>query len=165
MATIRHIRRANLRRVLDRLTTPRQFIFSVVCQRRRPLYLRYEPKDQYTNGALAHVGDRSLLHFRTFVKGSKRKIELQPAGMLRTVVVKRKTNLEPMKHWRSKGGELPFDPASRGLYLVAGVYSDQPKDYGTGTRPGRHGQWRPWVLLDLLTTVEVRHNGVRYVCR
>lgn len=163
MALVKHIRRSGLRRFLDRLTVNPEHIFSVVCERRTPLYLRYEPANNLATGKLAYAGDCSNLRTHRLRRTTTTKIILQEAGTLRTMIAKRKTDAKPMKHWRSKGGRLPFDPATKGLYLVTGMYNDSVKDMGTGARIGRHGAWRPWCLIDLNTTRHIKYDGVDYV--
>jgi len=162
MPQVVNIPRANLKDLLDRITVHPEYIFSVTCNRRRHLYLRYPPINDFQNGPFAHQGDRSNLFNRRFIQGSNHKIVLEPAGATRTMIVKRKTNDNPMKHWQSQGGQLAFDPTELDLYLVAGIYNDEPKNYGAGKRIGRHGSWRPWCLIDLRTTRLVKYSGVDY---
>ena len=157
------IERAFLKTLLDRITTHPTFVFSVECQRRTDLFLTYPPThDMEQHGSHCFAGDHSILADRRFIQGRGGRMVLQAAGTLRTMTVKRKTSLEPTKHWRSKGGELRFDPTSRGLYLVYGMYRDQVQDFGTGARYSRHGQHRSWCFIDLLTTTRLRYNGVEY---
>ena len=155
--------RHQVRTFLDAITARPTYIFSVVCNRRTDLYLRYPPIDQYRNGPLAYKGDHSRLADRMYVKGSKEKIILEPAGLARKMIVIGKRDARPTKHWRSKGGELAFNPIERGLYLVAGFYSDAKHNYGTGRRIGRHGQWRPFCMVDMETTHRIVYEGVEYV--
>lgn len=157
------VRRQELRPLLDRITVNPEHIFSVECRRRRPLYLRYEPIGQYNQGRMAYCGDHSVLATRRFVRVGRRPIVLEPANMLRKMIVKRKVNDLPMKHWMPVGGTLPYNPEDYGLYLVAGMYNDSPKNFGTGKRIGRHGDWRPFCFIDLLTTTRVLYDGTEFL--
>ncbi len=157
------IRRAQLRPLLDRITNNPTYIFRVECKRRTDLFLTYPPRhDLESDGGAVHVGDHSIVANRQFIKGSRRRIVLQPKGTVRTMTVKRKTNADPTKHWQSKGKELRFDPAAKGLYLVYAMYRDQMQDFGTGRRFSRHGQYRSWCFIDLRTTSRLRYSGVEY---
>jgi len=157
------IRRTALRPLLDRITTHPTFVFSVTCKRRTDLFLSYPPRrDLQKHGGDCHVGDRSDLRTRRFIQGSRQRIILQPKGTLRTMIVKRKTDIEPTKHWRSSGGTLSFDPIRKGLYLVYAMYRDRVQDFGAGRRYSRHGQHRAWCFIDLFTTTRLRYNGVDY---
>ena len=151
--------------LIDRITANDNFIFSVTCQRRTDLTLKYPPLRDMDRGKDAYVGDHSLLDSREYVKGSRQKIILQPKGTIRTMIVKGKHNGQSMKHWESKGGRLPYNPKNKGLKLVAGMYNDASKDMGTGTRVGRHGDWRPWAMICLRTVSCIVHNNVTYIVR
>lgn len=159
----RTISRDNLKTFLDAITANPTFIFSVDCNRRNDLFLRYPPIDILTNGKMAYVGDASDIATRQYVKGSKEKIVLQPAGQLRTMIVKGKNDNRPMKHWQSKGGQLGYNPADHNLYLVAGMYSDQKQNFGTGKRIGRHGQWRSFCMICLDGVHAIRYEGIEYL--
>ena len=71
------------------------------------------------------------------------------------------TDLDPERHTVEKA-RLHFDPESRGLYQVAGMYNDDAKDMGCGRMDGRHGQWRPWCMIDLETVTQLRYGGRVY---
>lgn len=157
--------RAELGGLLDRITVNPEYIFSVVCRRRGDLFQKYPPVNDLARGKDCHVGDHSDMATRQFVQGSRRvadKIVLQPAGTLRKMIVKRKVTDAPTKHWQPKGGRLAFDPAERGLRLVAGMYNDATKDVGLGKMIGRHGDWRPWAFICLRTTTELTYAGTDY---
>lgn len=157
--------RADLGGLLDRITVNPTYIFSVVCRRRTNLLLKYTPVNDLARGKDCHVGDHSDLATRQFVCGGRKRIVLQRAGTLRKMIVKRKTNDTPTKHWEPKGGRLAFDSAKRGLRLVAGMYNDAEKDVGLGKMIGRHGDWRPWAFICLRTTTELTYNGTNYRVR
>lgn len=161
--------------VIDEICKSPTFIFSVTCERRTDLYLRYDPRDRFTNGPLTFAGDASRLADHEQVRfcecgtelpstsrkckecGAKReKIILEAAGTLRRMIVKGKHDDQPMKHWKSKGGELAFNPAEKGLKLVAGMYQDRPSNQGCGKRIGRHGQWRSWAFICLHTVQTIK---------
>lgn len=158
-----HVDRANLPDFLRRITGNPEYIFSVVCRRRGDLHMKYPPVNDLARGLDCHVGDYSDLATRRFVCGGRRRIVLQARGTERQMTVKRKVTDGAMKHWVSKGRRLPFDPARKGLMLVAGMYNDAPKNFGTGKLIGRHGEWRPWAMIDLRTTSLVRYDGVDFV--
>ncbi len=162
---IRNVNRADLPGFLRYITTNPEYIFSVECRRRGDLLMKYPPVDDLASGLDCHVGDHSDLATCRFVCGSHRRIVLQRKGTLRQMTVKRKVTNAPMKHWVSKGGRLPYDLARKGLMLVAGMYNDASHDFGTGTRLGRHGEWRPWAMICLQTTSLVRYDGVDYRIR
>lgn len=165
MSNVVNIRPSDVEPLIDRITSNDDFVFSVTCQRRRDLALKYPPVNNLSYGKDAHVGDSSDVATRQHVKGSRRRIILQRKGDIRTMVVKGKHNGKPMKHWVSKGGKLPYNPKDKGLKLVAGMYSDAAKDMGTGKRIGRHGDWRPWANICLRTVSVIVHDGVKYVVR
>ena len=156
------IQRGQLRTILDRLPGG---IFTVCCARRGCLNLRYLSADPFSQGSLAHVGDRSSLRTRRFIQGKGPTISLQLPGTLRTMQVQRKSNHKNTKHWQSKGGEMPFDPAEHGLYLVYGMYADKEQDFGCGRRPARNGDFARWCLICLNSTQWVRSGGVEYRVR
>lgn len=184
--------------VIDNITKHPTFIFSVVCERRTDLELRYPPLDRFTNGPLAYIGDASRLDDRERVRfcdcggnelqhatpwhtpdwwveltatsrkckrcGAKReKIVLEDAGTARRMIVKGKNNDKETKHWKSKGGTLSFDPAAKGLKLVAGMYQDRACNHGTGKREGRHGQWRSWAFICLRSVSIIKWMGQVFI--
>lgn len=176
------VNRRNLATLLRTICQNPTYAFSVVCQRREDLPLRYEPIDRVTQGALVYVGDATSLRGGENVRvcpncwiesrassrkcracGDKReKIILESAGTLRKMIVKGKNNNNSTKHWDSKGGTLPFNPADHDLFLVSGMYNDAASDYGTGRRIGRHGSWRPWAMICLRTTEQIKYSGEVY---
>lgn len=176
------INRRNLPTLLRTICQKPAYAFSVVCERREDLPLRYPPVDRFTNGPLVYAGDATSLRDGESVRvcpncgvesrqtarkcracGEKRaKIILEAAGTLRRMIVKGKNDNNPTKHWESKGGQLPFNPAEHDLYLVAGMYADQNQDFGTGKRMGRHGQWRSWCFICLRTTELIKYSGETY---
>lgn len=165
------IRRADLRPILDEITKDPERIFSVLCRRRTAVYLRYDPPDMTTEGKLAYRGDHSLIATRQFIGGKRgsEKIELQPAGSVRTMLCKRKFPGDDgrhteMKHWIPKGGECRVKAEDHNLFgPVAGMYNDQEKTQPNGeVRQGRFGQWRPWSFIALEGVVEVHNKGEIY---
>lgn len=159
---VEYVNRADLGAFLRRITVNPKYIFSVVCRRRGDLLMKYPPVNDLARGKDCHVGDHSDLTTRQFVCGGRKRIVLQRKGTERSMVVKNKTDNQPMKHWQPRGGALKYRPADRGLFLVAGMYNDDAADYGTGKRIGRHGEWRPWAHICLRTTSLVRYDHVDY---
>ena len=157
------IPRKNVSRLIDDITSSTDFIFSVTCQRRGNLYLKYEPTGQYDQGKDVREGDCSDAITREFIKGKGPRILLQPKGSERTMVVKSKKGNKPLKHWNPVGGKLPYTPKDKDLKLVVGMYCDAPKDFGTGRRIGRHGNWRPWCNICLRTVSRIIHNKTEYI--
>jgi len=159
-----------VRNLFDSLTDGGRIVSAVV-RRRTPLYLRYAPDSDTASGKLAYVGDCSDVASRTYTKGSKSKIVLQPAGAERVVQFRRKLpdangQHTPMKHWTPANGKLAFDPREKALYgPVVGMYNDSVKRQPDGSvRLGRWGDWRPWCFIGLRDgeVVEVHGGGESY---
>lgn len=176
------IRRQQLKGLLDFVTDRRPDgrplfpIFSVFVERRQPLFLRYNPVDQYTNGPYVRDGDHCNLADRgqngirddrgrwyefsndtnaPIFRRRGKKIIIEDAGVGRWMVVKNydETARNDTKHHQFKpDGRLNYDPAAHDLYLVRGMYSDLP----TNGRIGRYGQWRPWAQICLRSCSKVR---------
>ena len=159
------VNRNELPDLLNRITVNPEYIFSATCQRRTPLYMTYPPVNDLTKGETVHIGDKTSVITRFFIRGGRQRIMLQSKGTERKMIVKRKVNNSPTKHWQSSGGQLSFNPADKGLMLVAGMYNDSAKDMGCGKMVGRHGDWRPWAFICLRTTSEVTYNGIDYRVR
>lgn len=152
-------------------------IFSVLVARREPLYLRYPPIDQYTNGPFVRVGDFNFVTDKgqKIIRNGERvfssdvtaaqtpiyrrkgeKILLEPEGAYRWMVVKnwaRGETHQGTRHWRPKGGSLGFNPIDHDLFLVMGMYNDTVR---------RHGQWRPFAMICLRSCLKVRVGGHEY---
>lgn len=159
-------------------------IFSVLSHRRTPLFLRYDPVDDFTNGPLCRVGDHCRMEDRgqgiirdekgrpfdlegagpraAITRRKGEKIEIEGIGHERWQVIKnwaKDEELQATKHHIPKGGSLNFNPADHDLFLVRGMYNDLMKSNG---RIGRHGQWRPFCMLCLRSMTIIRCMGVEY---
>jgi hypothetical protein len=95
---------------------------------------------------------RATFNRRTDLIGLDGKTILQPKGAVRHMLCKIKPNLKPTKNWRSKGGQLPFDPASHDLFHV----------YTTEGQRGNDGRGNHWGFICLRTLSEVRCSGRTY---
>lgn len=160
-------------------------IFSVYSHRRTPLYLRYDPVDDLTNGPLCRVGDHMLLTDRgqgiirdskgrefdlegagpraSIVRRRGEKIEIEGIGAGRWQVIKnwaKDEELKATKHHQPKGGSLHFNPAEHDLFMVRGMYNDLLKS--TTGRIGRYGQWRPFAFVCLRSTTIIRVGGIEW---
>lgn len=69
----------------------------------------------------------------------------------------------PMDDYLIERARLRFNPERLGLYPVVGMYPDEVRDFGTGARLSRHGQWRSWAMIDLRTTRRIRYANTEYV--
>jgi len=166
------IRRTEVKTLLEQVTKDPEQIFSVLCERRNAVHLRYEPEGMEGEGKLAYVGDYSLVATRQFVGGKRgsEKIELQPAGSVRLMLCKRKFpdaetgEHTPMKHWTPKGGRCRVNAEEHNLFgPVAGMYNDREKMQPNGqVMMGRLGQWRPWVFIALEGVKEIHNKGEVY---
>lgn len=190
MKRIAYIHREDLSGFLRHLTDCRPDgrplfpFFSAYAYRRQPLELRYPPVDQYHNGPLCRDGDHSRLDdprgtirdckgrlFQldgagpkdsVFTRRTGAKIILEDIGTGRWMVLKNYAKDAPpkaTKHWVPKGATLNYNPADYGLFLFKGAYNDLRKANG---RIARHGQWRPFTMLDLRSLTLIRCRGVEY---
>ncbi len=106
------VRRRHLRRLLNTLTARPWRVMAIDCARRGDLEARYSPQSATKNGALVREGDYSSIddadcRAGTHVFGAGRKypiaqarrpgdrVVIQPAGTLRTVMVKTGTMTTP----------------------------------------------------------------------
>lgn len=155
------VARADVERLLESITASGQ-TFSAACRRRGALFLRYEPTEQFRGGRLAYDGDRTDLVTRQFHTAGRGglKIVLEAEGTLRWMQLTKKSG-KPSKHWKSKGGTLGFDPKERGLFHVKGFYNDTTKV--SDGRIARHGDWRAWAFICLLTVESIKAHGQEYV--
>ncbi len=190
MKRICHIHRENLHGFLRHMTDCRPDgrpifpFFSAYAYRRTPLELRYDPVNQLDNGPLCRVGDHSNVDDpRGTIRDAKdrlfqldgatpgdpiyrrrtgEKITLEEIGTGRWMVLKNYAKDErpkATKHWQPQGRALNYDASEHGLFLFQGAYNDLRKSNG---RIGRHGQWRPFTMLDMRSLTHIRCRGVEY---
>lgn len=173
--------RSNIRTLFNFVTQRPYRIMSVYVARRNPLYLRYQPRNHYSNGCIVRVGDHCKVNdpSRNFIYGPNdviydlrnfdsdrrpgQKIVIEEKGTYRWVVVKQAGDVNKCNHWRSRGETLSYVPDEHDLYHIRGVYNDDVKMQPNGQlMVGRYGQWRPWVCICLRTTSIVRAFGNEY---